>query len=82
MDTPPQLAGIKATLGDELYQKITSCKVLLVGSGGIGCELLKNLALCGFKHVEVIDLDIIDVSNLNSDGNWNNFRCAYNDCSK
>ena len=65
METPSQLKGIKATLGDELFQKITSCKILLVGSGGIGCELLKNLALSGFTHVEVIDLDTIDVSNLN-----------------
>lgn len=31
----------------------------------IGCELLKNLALSGFRHVETIDLDTIDVSNLN-----------------
>jgi len=37
----------------------------LVGSGGIGCELLKNLALSGFRNVEIIDLDTIDVSNLN-----------------
>jgi ubiquitin-like 1-activating enzyme E1 B len=59
------LSGIEATLGSELLQKIQSSKILLVGSGGIGCELLKNLALSGFRHVEVIDLDTIDVSNLN-----------------
>lgn len=34
-------------------------------SQGIGCELLKNLALSGFTHIETIDLDTIDVSNLN-----------------
>lgn len=59
------LKGLKLTVGDALFQKITSCKILVVGSGGIGCELLKNLALSGFTHVEVIDLDTIDVSNLN-----------------
>lgn len=40
-------------------------RILLVGSGGIGCELLKNLALDGFVNVTVADLDTIDVSNLN-----------------
>jgi ubiquitin-like 1-activating enzyme E1 B len=40
-------------------------KVLMVGAGGIGCELLKTLALTGFKHIHLIDMDTIEVSNLN-----------------
>ncbi|KIW06570.1 hypothetical protein, variant [Verruconis gallopava] len=37
----------------------------MVGAGGIGCELLKNLVLTGFGEVHVVDLDTIDLSNLN-----------------
>ncbi|KAG5455199.1 E1 ubiquitin-activating protein uba2 [Clonorchis sinensis] len=39
--------------------------ILVVGAGGIGCELLKNLVLENFTKITVIDLDTIDISNLN-----------------
>lgn len=37
----------------------------MIGAGGIGCELIKNLALLKVGHLTIVDLDTIDVSNLN-----------------
>ena len=31
----------------------------------MGCELLKCLAFNGFKHIDIVDLDKVEYSNLN-----------------
>jgi ubiquitin-like 1-activating enzyme E1 B len=46
-------------------KNLSEVKLLVVGAGGIGCELLKTLVLSGFTQIEVIDLDTIELSNLN-----------------
>ncbi|KAI8868291.1 hypothetical protein GQ42DRAFT_164236, partial [Ramicandelaber brevisporus] len=51
--------------GQEAADALKLCKLLVIGAGGLGCELLKDLALAGFTDLHVIDMDTIDVSNLN-----------------
>ncbi|KAG0664172.1 E1 ubiquitin-activating protein [Monosporozyma unispora] len=59
-----------AVFGVDFQKKVANSKVFLVGSGAIGCEMLKNWALMGLGSGEnggivVTDNDSIEKSNLN-----------------
>jgi molybdopterin/thiamine biosynthesis adenylyltransferase len=45
-------------------KKLQSARVLVVGAGALGNEILKNLVLLGFERIVVVDLDKIEESNL------------------
>jgi molybdopterin/thiamine biosynthesis adenylyltransferase/DNA-binding transcriptional regulator YhcF (GntR family) len=45
-------------------EKVREARVLVVGAGALGNEVLKNLALMGVGHLFIIDFDTIEAANL------------------
>jgi adenylyltransferase/sulfurtransferase len=44
--------------------KVQQAKVLVIGAGALGNEVIKNLALMGVGHIFIIDFDKIEAANL------------------
>ena len=62
--------GQIAVFGKQFQEKIANFREFLVGSGAIGCEMLKNWSMIGLAtgpggKIYVTDLDTIEKSNLN-----------------
>lgn len=49
-------AKIAGVFEQNLQDKVNNCKVLVVGAGGIGCEVLKNLVMSGFADIEIVSI--------------------------
>lgn len=45
-------------------EKLASARVMVVGAGALGNEILKNLALLGIGQIYIVDFDSIENSNL------------------
>lgn len=47
-------ASIAGVFEENVQKKVVESKILVVGAGGIGCEVLKNLVLSGFNDIEIV----------------------------
>lgn len=57
--------GLLKYLKPEQLTLIQSKKIGIGGAGGLGSNCAMMLVRTGFKHLEIIDYDVIDASNLN-----------------
>jgi len=44
----------RAILGPHLFERVEHARILCVGAGGIGCEVLKNLVEVGFGDITIV----------------------------
>lgn len=56
--------SVEKIVGKHVYNNIKNGKWFLIGSGAIGCEMLKNLGQLNFGSIYITDPDHIEVSNL------------------
>ena len=45
-------------------KKVAKARVMVVGAGALGNEILKNLALVGIGQILIIDFDVVEAANL------------------
>ena len=52
-------------IGKESVERLASCKVLIVGLGGVGSFAAEFVARAGIGNLTIIDGDIVDKTNKN-----------------
>src|ERR671916_2217946 len=62
IESEPQAAGLE--VGEAGQQRLLDAKVLLLGAGGLGSPAALYLAAAGVGTIGIIDMDVVDESNL------------------
>ena len=69
-DSDGRDSSMVTVFGEEVFEKLKKLNLFVVGSGALGCEILKNIAMMGLSSdadglVHLTDMDTIELSNLN-----------------
>jgi sulfur carrier protein ThiS adenylyltransferase len=57
--------GLRRYLNEKDLLLIRSIKIGIGGAGGLGSNIANILVRCGFRNIEIFDLDTVQASNLN-----------------
>ena len=60
-----QFSRTETLLGKEALTKLTNSKIAVFGIGGVGGYTVEALARCGVGQLDLIDNDIINITNIN-----------------
>ena len=60
-----RFSGIARLYGIEAVNAFRTCRVSVIGIGGVGSWIAEALARTGFEHITLIDMDDICVTNTN-----------------
>ena len=55
----------KLLIGEEKFNYIKDKKIIVFGCGGVGSYVIEALARAGIENIDIVDKDIIDVTNIN-----------------
>ena len=58
-------ARTRMLLGEESLNKLTEARVIVFGIGGVGGYVAEALARSGVGHIELVDKDVVDETNIN-----------------
>ena len=56
---------VELLLGRETMKRITSCRIMIVGVGGVGSWCAESLVRSGIGHLTIVDSDSVCASNIN-----------------
>lgn len=56
---------LEAMIGKQCLEKIKTSKILVIGVGGVGGHVIESLVRSGIENIDIIDRDVVDITNLN-----------------
>ena len=62
---PDRFQRTRMLIGDEAVQALGRAKVLVFGVGGVGGYVCDALARAGVGRIDVVDKDVVDITNIN-----------------